>query len=46
MLCCAVYEGWSHLSCMGMKEGVGVMVERQLLAEEQMALGGEEDVEI
>ena len=35
MLCCALYEGWSHLSCMGMKEGVGVMVERQLLTEEQ-----------
>ena len=26
MLCCDVCEGWSHLTCMGMKEGVEVMV--------------------
>ena len=25
MVCCDVYEGWSHLSCLGMKEGVRVM---------------------
>ena len=25
MVCCDVCEGWSHLSCLGMKEGVGVM---------------------
>ena len=25
MVCCDVCEGWSHLRCMGMKEGVGLM---------------------
>ena len=25
MVCCDVCEGWSHLSCLEMKEGVGVM---------------------
>ena len=25
MVCCDVCEGWSHLRCIGMKEGVGVM---------------------
>ena len=25
MVCCDVCESWSHLSCMGMKEGVGIL---------------------
>ena len=25
MVCCEICEGWSHLSCMGMKERVGLM---------------------
>ena len=25
MVCCDMCEGWSHLSCIGVKEGVGVM---------------------
>ena len=25
MVCCDVCEGWSHLRCMAMKEGVGLM---------------------
>ena len=25
MVCCDVCNGWSHLRCMGMKEGVGLM---------------------
>ena len=31
MVCCDVCEGWSHLSCLGMKEGVGVMEGKEIV---------------
>ena len=29
MVCCDMCEGWTHLRCLGMKEGVGGMVEKE-----------------
>ena len=29
MVCCDMCEGWTHLSCLGMKEGVGGMVGKE-----------------